>query len=134
MASTMMTREEKDIGCQIHWYLPATFSQFILEMDTKIETLRKYYQEEYMEMVDEGLRKAKFLQDMLQDNSFYKYETPFRPQISEFEFVDTLKTGEQTSGSGDCGVWVATWMINYRKTYNYTISVDDGTRMRLALD
>ncbi|MED6140093.1 hypothetical protein PIB30_089857 [Stylosanthes scabra] len=40
-----------------------------------------------------------FLQEMLEHDSFYKYNTPFRPQISDFAFVDTLKTGEQSSGS-----------------------------------
>ncbi|XLU94611.1 hypothetical protein S245_008963, partial [Arachis hypogaea] len=77
---------------------------------------------------------AKYLEDMLKYDSFYKYNTPFRPRILDFAFVDMLETGEQAPCSNDCGVWVATWMTNYRKTYSYTINVNHGTRMRLALD
>ncbi|QHO57881.1 Ulp1 protease family, carboxy-terminal domain protein [Arachis hypogaea] len=71
---------------------------------------------------------------MLKYDSFYKYNTPFRPRILDFAFVDMLETGEQAPSSNDCGVWVATWMTNYRKRYSYTINVNDGTRMRVGLD
>ncbi|XP_072074512.1 uncharacterized protein [Arachis hypogaea] len=54
------------------------------------------------------VKLAKYLEDMLKYDSFYKYNTPFRPRILDFAFVDMLEIGEQAPGSNDCGVWVAT--------------------------
>ncbi|MED6223922.1 hypothetical protein PIB30_078861, partial [Stylosanthes scabra] len=73
--------------------------QFILKDRVTVDTLQKYCKKEYMSNIDEGLQKGEFLQEMLEHESFYKYKTPFRPQISDYTFVDTLKTGEQASGS-----------------------------------
>lgn len=37
------------------------------------------------------------------------------------------------STRNDCGIFVAAWMINHEKE-GYLVEVDDGTRLRLALD
>ncbi|QHN80746.1 2-methyl-6-phytyl-1,4-hydroquinone methyltransferase [Arachis hypogaea] len=65
---------------------------------------------------------------MLKYDSFYKYNTPFKPRILNFAFVDTLETGEQAPGSNDCGGMGGNLDDKLQE------DVNDGTRMRLALD
>ncbi|MED6210628.1 hypothetical protein PIB30_065945 [Stylosanthes scabra] len=98
LVATMLTLEEREIGSQTHWYLPATFSLCLTERQMiMLDSLPILASQEGRRPTIKKL--GEFLQEMLEHESFYKYKTPFRPQISDYTFVDTLKTGEQASGS-----------------------------------
>ncbi|KAL4294178.1 hypothetical protein AHAS_Ahas18G0202100 [Arachis hypogaea] len=62
-----------------------------------------------------------YIEDMLQDDSFYDLETTVRPKISRFADPKHIETGEQKIGSNDCGIWVATGMKDCAKNDNYSI-------------
>ncbi|QHO16032.1 Ulp1 protease family, carboxy-terminal domain protein [Arachis hypogaea] len=115
LVATMLTMQEKEIGCQTHWYLPAVFlvcnvffklnnthwylvvfdlcnHQTILLDSLPIVTNKEQKRSSIVKL-------AKYLEDMLKYDSFYKYNTPFRPRIFDFAFVDMLETGEQAPDS-----------------------------------
>ncbi|CAK8568407.1 unnamed protein product [Lathyrus sativus] len=76
---------------------------------------------------------AIYMEDLLLDSSFYANGATHKPIISEFRLVIPNDLGKQTCDSNDCGVWVIKWMEHIREDVD-KIDVDDGTRLRIALD
>ncbi|XLR68200.1 hypothetical protein S83_018872, partial [Arachis hypogaea] len=81
-------------------------------------------------LVDEAL----FIEEMLDDSTFYANQTTHRPVISEYPIIHPAEIGEQNDDSNDCEVWVTTWMRECQWRSNYNIKVNDSTRLRLAID
>ncbi|QHO56772.1 Ulp1 protease family, carboxy-terminal domain protein [Arachis hypogaea] len=77
---------------------------------------------------------ALFIEEMLDDSTFYANQTTHRPVISEYPIIHPTEIGEQNDDSNDCGVWVTTWMRECQWRSNYNIKVNDSTRLRLAID
>ncbi|KAJ1385066.1 hypothetical protein SESBI_42005 [Sesbania bispinosa] len=71
---------------------------------------------------------------MLQNEFFYPTPNTERPLVGEFTLRVPTDIGEQISGSNDCGVWVAVWMMDCMLDDSYKITVNDASRMRVALD
>ncbi|MED6185087.1 hypothetical protein PIB30_053638 [Stylosanthes scabra] len=92
LVATMLTLE----GSQIHWYLLATFSQFILEGSTTVETLRRYYKNEYMstwEIWTKGCKRNIFSNS----NSFHIIIF----KLFKFFWEGSMLMADPFSGSGD---------------------------------
>lgn len=76
---------------------------------------------------------ALYMEEFLMDSSFYMTWTRNKSNISEFSLVTPNNLGMQATNSNDCGIWVIKWMIE-KGTNEYQIYVDEGTRLRIALD
>ncbi|XP_045833783.1 uncharacterized protein LOC123924850 isoform X2 [Trifolium pratense] len=76
---------------------------------------------------------ALYMEDLLLDPSFYTKGTTPNPIVSEFSLVIPKDLGQQANNSNDCAIWVITWMEKMKADV-YKIDVDDGTRLRVALN
>ncbi|XLR18665.1 hypothetical protein S83_046577, partial [Arachis hypogaea] len=77
---------------------------------------------------------ALFIEEMLDDSTFYANQTTHRPVILEYPIIHPAEIGEQNDDSNDCGAWVTTWMRECQWRSNYNIKVNESTRLRLAID
>ncbi|XLU26892.1 hypothetical protein S245_062958, partial [Arachis hypogaea] len=68
-------------------------------------------------LVDEAL----FIEEMLDDSTFYANQTTHRPVISEYPIIHPAEIGEQNDDSNDCGVWMTIWMRECQWRSNYNI-------------
>ncbi|MED6117868.1 hypothetical protein PIB30_113967, partial [Stylosanthes scabra] len=79
----------------VHWYL-VVFDMHegqMLWLDSKPDPNK-------METKDYNIRKmAMYIEEMLQDKSFYDYETTVRPKVSRFADPKPIETGIQKAGS-----------------------------------
>ncbi|XP_045816359.1 uncharacterized protein LOC123909543 [Trifolium pratense] len=73
------------------------------------------------------------MEELLMDPAFHVTGTKHTPNVSEFSLVTPNDLGVQADMSNDCGVWVIMWMKQMGEK-EYKIDVDDGTRLRIALD
>ncbi|XLU58446.1 hypothetical protein S245_053094, partial [Arachis hypogaea] len=71
--------------------------------------------------------------DVLEDRSFYDFETTPNLISSQFEFEEPEGLPTLEAGSSDAGVWVASWMIACFEDDHFNIKVDDGVRMKIAV-
>ncbi|MED6207059.1 hypothetical protein PIB30_032291 [Stylosanthes scabra] len=77
---------------------------------------------------------AKYIESMIQDNSWYDDPTHLRPAISTFDYTER-QVKQQANDSMDCGVWVFEWMIVSHIWGTYEIlDVNNYKRLRLAMD
>ncbi|KAJ1426658.1 Ulp1 protease family, C-terminal catalytic domain [Sesbania bispinosa] len=156
MSCVLTLRERRNNKDATFWFLPTTFSQFVISwhMPTlgmiacyqeaffgKIDNLSKVfipvhdpdYQHWYLLVVDFVMKElALYMEDLLLHDSFYAHEITERPRVSEFRFHVPEGLGVQRDFSNDCGVWVITWMMEMGVN-NYKIEVDEGNRLRIAL-
>ncbi|XLU70751.1 hypothetical protein S245_029804, partial [Arachis hypogaea] len=80
-----------------------------------------------------GLKLAIYLDELLEDRSFYDFETTPNLISSQFEFEEPEGLSTLEAGSSDAGVWVASWMITCFEDDHFNIKVDDGVRMKIAV-
>ncbi|TKY65826.1 Ulp1 protease family, carboxy-terminal domain protein [Spatholobus suberectus] len=117
-----------DMSC--HWYLLVVdiHEKRLVLLDSKPHPQRNVARRR-------NVRKlAIFLEELLLHKSFYQFPFTSKPEISEFLLVVPNDIGEQLLDSNDCGIWVAKWMIDPALSNDYKIHVDNGTRMKIALD
>ncbi|XLR39122.1 hypothetical protein S83_023782, partial [Arachis hypogaea] len=79
------------------------------------------------------LKLAIYLDEVLEDRSFYDFETTPNLISSQFEFEEPEGLPTLEARSSDAGVWVASWMIACFEDDNFNIKVDDGVRMKIAV-
>ncbi|XLU65697.1 hypothetical protein S245_024906 [Arachis hypogaea] len=115
MMSIHLTRESG------YWFLPTTFAVFIPVSETTDEGHEHWY------------LVAIYLDEVLEDRSFYDFETTPNLISSQFEFEEPEGLPTLEAGSSDAGVWVASWMIACFEDDNFNIKVDDGVRMKIAV-
>ncbi|XLS77237.1 hypothetical protein HN51_061462, partial [Arachis hypogaea] len=77
---------------------PLVDEQFALNWTHFPKTLKRYYAEEYMGEF-ESLCKALFIEEMLDDSTFYANQTTHRPVISEYPIIHPAEIGEQNDDS-----------------------------------
>ncbi|XLU52678.1 hypothetical protein S245_047326, partial [Arachis hypogaea] len=77
---------------------PLVDEQFALNWTHSPKTLKRYYAEEYMGEF-ESLCKALFIEEMLDDSTFYANQTTHRPVISEYPIIHPAEIGEQNDDS-----------------------------------
>ncbi|KAL4396424.1 hypothetical protein AHAS_Ahas01G0090500 [Arachis hypogaea] len=77
---------------------------------------------------------AIFLEELLDDDSWYEKPTDERLLISDYKLYEP-KVVEQDDRSNDCGMYVAQWMILYHLWSSYEVAkVSYYSRMRLGID
>ncbi|KAJ1436575.1 Ulp1 protease family, C-terminal catalytic domain [Sesbania bispinosa] len=69
---------------------------------------------------------ALYMENLLQHPNFYQYERTEKPQLSKWPIYEPEGICKQNAESNDCGAWVILWMVE--------MGVDEGTRLRIALD
>ncbi|KAJ1388372.1 Ulp1 protease family, C-terminal catalytic domain [Sesbania bispinosa] len=131
-------------------------------METPTETIKGYYQEDFMGPVEMLCKiyvpindahvhwyllvvdfdaKAHYsgfftmpIKKGMQKRSSEEIDTA-QPLVSDFDIMEIEGLPVQLDGSNDCGVWVALWMTKTIMSDDYkNISVSPSTRMRIALD
>ncbi|KAJ1378722.1 hypothetical protein SESBI_47542 [Sesbania bispinosa] len=117
----------------ICWFLPIDFSKYCFAWMKPPSSAMNYYKDDYMGKY-EILSKVVYLEEMLQHDSFYEFNTTDKPRVTEFPLEIPMDVGTQVVGSNDCVVWVCKWMTDCTLSDNYNIKVDRGSRMRLAID
>ncbi|QHO02864.1 Ulp1 protease family, carboxy-terminal domain protein [Arachis hypogaea] len=114
----------------MHWYL--------LVIDIEKRHLILLDSKPCVSSRNRGRRCAKlmalFIEEMLDDSTFYVNHTTHRLVISEYPIIHPAEIGEQNDDSNDCGVWMTTWMRECQWRNNYNIKVNESTRLRLAID
>ncbi|XLR64384.1 hypothetical protein S83_015056, partial [Arachis hypogaea] len=92
-----------------YWFLPTTFA---LSEKTKLDPyhLPSCITYVYLGEVD-CLKRAIYLDEVLEDRSFYDFKTTPNLISSQFEFEEPEGLPNLEAGSNDAGVWVASWMI-----------------------
>ncbi|KAJ1396397.1 Ulp1 protease family, C-terminal catalytic domain [Sesbania bispinosa] len=63
-----------------------------------------------------------YMETLLQHQSFYNYQRTPKPLVSKYTIHIPEGLKIQNANSNDCGAWVIMWMV------------DDGSRLRIALD
>ncbi|KAJ1420157.1 Ulp1 protease family, C-terminal catalytic domain [Sesbania bispinosa] len=153
----MLTLREKSGGkYSAYWFMPTTFSQFVLSWNAPTMQMIDYYFDSFMGKVDlvskevvyldsfpgderkeKRMRSvhtmAQYMETLLQHNSFYDFAGLEKPQVSKFPIFHPQGIITQNVDSNDCGVWVILWLIEMGIN-GYRIKVDEGTRLRIALD
>ncbi|KAJ1401714.1 Papain-like cysteine peptidase superfamily [Sesbania bispinosa] len=74
-----------------------------------------------------------YMEHLLQDPKFYQFESTPRPLVIKFLIFKPNDIRTQNAESNDCGAWVIMWMVEMGLN-GYRIQVDEGTRIRIALD
>nr|XP_029154698.1 uncharacterized protein LOC114927820 [Arachis hypogaea] len=74
-----------------------------------------------------------YLDEVLEDRSFYDFETTPNLISSQFEFEEPEGLPTLEAGSTDAGVWVASWLIACFEDDYFNIKVDDRVRMKIAV-
>ncbi|XLU60999.1 hypothetical protein S245_020208, partial [Arachis hypogaea] len=92
-----------------YWFLPTTFA---LSEKTKLDPncLPSCITDIYLDKVD-CLKRDIYLDEVLEDRSFYDFETTPNLISSQFEFEEPEGLPTLEAGSTDAGVWVASWLI-----------------------
>ncbi|QHO16031.1 Phosphoenolpyruvate carboxylase [Arachis hypogaea] len=72
-----------------------------------------------------ALKLAIYLDEVLEDRSFYDFETTPNLISSQFEFEEPEGLLTLEAGSSDAGVWVASWMIACFEDDNFNIKDQD---------
>ncbi|MED6220329.1 hypothetical protein PIB30_043861 [Stylosanthes scabra] len=134
----MLTFEAKsaETEYQTHWFLPTTFSVFIPINDDNEHwylLIVDFYKKHLIlldsmktpERMHNRILAVKtlgiFIERMLANASFYKFQVTYRPKVSTFPIVEPAGIGEQKKGSIDCAIWVASWMRECPWSDNYAI-------------
>ncbi|XLS47749.1 hypothetical protein HN51_022107, partial [Arachis hypogaea] len=77
---------------------PLVDEQFALNWTHSPKTLKRYYAEEYMGEF-ESLCKVLFIEEMLDDSTFYPNQTTHRPVILKYPIIHPAEIGEQNDDS-----------------------------------
>ncbi|KAJ1442507.1 Ulp1 protease family, C-terminal catalytic domain [Sesbania bispinosa] len=105
-----------------HWYL------VVIDFVNKEEVYLNSFPSQYKRVA--RLRSvhtvALYMENLLQYPNFYRVEPLEKPQISKWPIYEPEGISRQNAESNDCGAWVITWMVE--------MGVDEGTRLRIALD
>ncbi|KAJ1378468.1 Ulp1 protease family, C-terminal catalytic domain [Sesbania bispinosa] len=56
-----------------------------------------------------------------------------KPLVSQYPIYKPIDISTQSGDGNDCGAWVIMWMVEMGLN-GYKIQVDEGTRLRIALD
>ncbi|XLU57974.1 hypothetical protein S245_052622, partial [Arachis hypogaea] len=134
-----------------YWFLPTTFAVFILVSETTDEGHEHWY----LVVIDRvkrqiilldplpigkqfkrkrtALKLAIYLDEVLEDRSFYDFETTPNLISSQFEFEELEGLPTLEAGSSDAGVWIANWMIACFEDDHFNIKVDDEVPMKIAV-
>ncbi|QHO12661.1 Rac-like GTP-binding protein [Arachis hypogaea] len=80
-----------------------------------------------------ALKLAIYLDEVLEDRSFYDFETTPNLISSQFEFEELEGLPTLEAGSSDAGVWIANWMIACFEDDHFNIKVDDEVPMKIAV-
>ncbi|XLS61587.1 hypothetical protein HN51_015837 [Arachis hypogaea] len=114
-----------------YWFLPTTFA---LSEKTKLDPncLPSCITDIYLDKVD-CLKRDIYLDEVLEDRSFYDFETTPNLISSQFEFEEPEGLPTLEAGSTDAGVWVASWLIACFEDDYFNIKVDDRVRMKIAV-
>ncbi|XLR04785.1 hypothetical protein S83_070983, partial [Arachis hypogaea] len=115
MMKTELTRESG------YWFLSTTFAVFIPVSKTTDEGHEHWY------------LVAIYLDEVLEDRSFYDFETTPNLISSQFEFEELEGLPTLETGSNDAGMWVTSWMIACFEDDHFNIKMDDGVRMKIAV-
>ncbi|XLU74138.1 hypothetical protein S245_033191, partial [Arachis hypogaea] len=137
MMSIELTRESG------YWFLPTTFAVFIPVSETTDEGHEHWYLvvidrvkgqiilldplpiEKQFKRKRTALKLAIYLDEVLEDRSFYDFETTPNLISSQFEFEEPEGLLTLEAGSSDAGVWVASWMIACFEDDNFNIKDQD---------
>ncbi|KAJ1429362.1 Ulp1 protease family, C-terminal catalytic domain [Sesbania bispinosa] len=76
---------------------------------------------------------ALYMEHLLQDPSLYQFQTTPKPLVSQYPIYKPTDINTQSGDGNDCGAWVIMWMVEMGLN-GYRIQVDEGTRLRIALD
>ncbi|XP_072089795.1 uncharacterized protein [Arachis hypogaea] len=108
---------------RVQWFLPTTLTQIATGRGqipwATVEAIRK----DFMGMAN-NVCKAIFLEELLDDDSWYEKPTDERLLISDYKLYEP-KVVEQDDRSNDCGMYVAQWMILYHLWSSYEVAVSD---------
>ncbi|XLT59396.1 hypothetical protein HN873_052000, partial [Arachis hypogaea] len=111
-----------------HWYLVV-----IDRVKRQIILLDPLPIEKQFKRKRTALKLAIYLDEVLEDRSFYDFETTPNLISSQFEFEEPEDLPTLKTGSSNAGVWVASWMIACFEDDHFNIKVDDGIRMKIAV-
>ncbi|XLS84783.1 hypothetical protein HN51_034949, partial [Arachis hypogaea] len=134
-----------------YWFLPTVFVVFIPVSETIDEGHQYWYlvvincvkgqiilldllpTEKQFKRKRTALKLAIFLDEVLEDRSFYDFETTPNLNSSQFELEEPEGLPTLEHGLNDAGVWVASWMIACFEDDHFNIKVDDGNRMKIVV-
>ncbi|KAJ1415155.1 Ulp1 protease family, C-terminal catalytic domain [Sesbania bispinosa] len=112
-----------------HWFLVVI--DFIKK---EVVYLYSFPSESRMEIRMRSVKTLElYMEHLLQEPTFYQFESTPKPLVSKFPIFKSNVIRTQNAESNDCGAWVIMWMVEMGLN-RYRIQVDEGTRIRIALD